>query len=93
MEQSKFTINTTMSKEDYRKFLYVATFRRNKLVVPFIVLISLIASLIITLDGESFNYIKLFISWILFFIIAIAVVIFKVERKNAQRVKTTLFFI
>ena len=88
MDQSKFIINTTMSKEDYRKFLYIATFRRNKLVVPFIVLISLIASLIITLDGESFNYIKLFISWILFFIIAIAVVIFKVERKNAQRVKT-----
>jgi len=37
MEQAKIIINTTMAKEEYKKFLYIATFRRNKLVIPLMV--------------------------------------------------------
>jgi hypothetical protein len=88
MEQPKIVVNTTMSKEDYRKFLYIATFRRNKAIIPFLVLISLIGSIIISLESGSLNYIKLIISWILLFALAIIVVIFKVEKRNAQRIKT-----
>lgn len=88
MEQPKIIINTTMSKEDYRKFLYIATFRRNKLIIPLIGLISLVGSLIVSLDGGNLNFIKLIISWILLFILAIVVVLFKVEMRNAQRIKT-----
>lgn len=88
MEQPKIIINTTMSKEDYRKFLYIATFRRNKLIIPLIGLISLVGSLIVSLDGGNLNFIKLIISWILLFILAIVVVQFKVEMRNAQRIKT-----
>ena len=81
-------INTTMTKEDYRKFLYIATFRRNKLIIPLIGLISLVGSVIVSLDSDNFNYIKLIIGWIFLFALAIGVVLFKVERKNAQRIKT-----
>ncbi|MGI6373583.1 MAG: YcxB family protein [Caldicoprobacterales bacterium] len=88
MEQPKIVVNTTMSKEDYRKFLYIATFRRNKVIIPLLVLISLIGSIIISLESGSLNYIKLIISWILLFALAIIVVIFKVEKRNAQRIKT-----
>ncbi|NLZ54640.1 MAG: hypothetical protein GX892_16170, partial [Thermoanaerobacteraceae bacterium] len=88
MEQPKIIINTTMSKEDYRKFLYIATFRRNKVIIPLVGLISLLGSIIITLDNGDFNFIKLIVSWILLFALAIAVVLFKVEKKNAQRIKT-----
>ncbi|MFY9178027.1 MAG: YcxB family protein [Caldicoprobacterales bacterium] len=88
MEDPKFIINTIMTKEDYRKFLYIATFRRNKLIIPFIVLISLVGATIISLDNGSLNVIGLIISWIFLFALAIGLVLFKVERKNAQRVKT-----
>ena len=86
MEQPKMVINTIMTKDDYRKFLYIATFRRNKFIIPFIGLISLIGSIIVSLD--SYNFIKLVVSWIFLFALAIGIVLFKVERKNAQRIKT-----
>lgn len=88
MEEPRIVINTTMSKEDYKKFLYIATFKRNKFVIPFLCLISLIASIIISYDNGNFMLERLVISWILLFLLAIIVVILKVERKNAQRIKT-----
>lgn len=88
MEEAKIIINTTMSREDYRKFLYIATFRRNKVIIPMLGLISLVGSMIVSLDSGNLNLIKLIVSWILLFTLAIIVVIFKVERKNAQRIKT-----
>lgn len=88
MEQPKIIINTTMSKEDYRKFLYIATFRKNKLIIPFVSLISLVGSIIISFENGSFSFNRFIIGWILLFVLAIIVILFKVERKNAQRIKT-----
>ncbi|MFY9213812.1 MAG: YcxB family protein [Tissierellaceae bacterium] len=88
MDQPKIIVNTSMTKEDYRKFLYLATFRRNKLILPLLALIALVGSLIIAYDGGSIDLTILIIAWIFLFALAIGVVIFKVERKNAQRVKT-----
>ncbi len=88
MEQPKMVINTIMTKDDYRKFLYIATFRRNKFIIPFIGLISLMGSIIVSLDSDNLNFIKLVVSWIFLFALAIGIVLFKVERKNAQRIKT-----
>lgn len=87
MEQIKFIVNTTMSKEDYRKFLYIATFRRNKLVIPLLCLIALLGGMIISWDNHL-DLTKLIISWILLFALAILVVVFKIERKYVQRIKT-----
>lgn len=88
MEQPKIIINTTMSKEDYRRFLYIATFRKNKLIIPFLSLISLVGSILISFERGSFSFNRFIISWILLFALAIAVILFKVERKNVQRIKT-----
>lgn len=88
MEEPKIIINTSMSKEDYRKFLYIATFKRNKLIIPFFLLISLIGSMIINFDNGNFSLIGFIISWILLFALGIAISLFKIERKNQQRVKT-----
>ena len=87
MDQLKIIINTTMSKEDYRGF-YIAAFRRNKAVIPFLMLISLAGGIIISLDNGGLDFTKLIISWILLFILAIAVILFKVEIRNMQRIKT-----
>jgi len=88
MEEPKMVIHTTMSKEDYRKFLYIATFKRNKAVIPFLMFIALLGSIIISLNGGHLNFTTLIISWILLFALAMAVVILKVEMRKAQRIKT-----
>lgn len=87
MEEPGFIINTVMSKEDYRKFLYIATFKRNKWTIPMIALIALLGSMMVSLGGP-FNYLEFILYWILFFALAIIAVILKIERKNAQRIKT-----
>jgi hypothetical protein len=87
VEEPKIVINTTMSKEDYRKFLYIATFKRRKLTIPLLALISLLASLMISFESANINLAKFIISWIALFTLA-AVVVFKVERRNVQRIKT-----
>lgn len=88
MEEAKIIINTIMSKKDYRNFLYIATFRKNKLIIPMLALIALFGSVIIGSENGHFNLTKLIISWVLLFALAIMVVIFKVERKNTKRIKT-----
>jgi len=77
-----------MSKEDYRRFLYIATFRRNKLMIPLLGFISLLASFIVAFESDHFNDIKFIISWLALFTLAIVLVVFKVERRYAQRIKT-----
>ena len=88
MEEPRIVINTTLEKEDYRKFLYIATFRRNKFIIPFLVLISFVGGLLIGIDYDGLSLTRLFLSWILLFFLAIAIVLFKVEKKNKQRIKT-----
>jgi len=88
MEEPKIIINTTMTKEDYRKFLYIATFKRNKFIIPMLCLIALLGSMVVSLDNGQFSLTKFIISWLIFFPLTIIVIIFKVERKNAQRIKT-----
>ena len=88
MEKVKFVIKTAMEKEDYKKFLYVATFFRNKMIIPMILLISLAGGVFISISLESFNVFTILISWVLLFILAVAVICFKVEYRNRLRIKT-----
>ena len=48
----------------------------------------MIGSLDVNFVGGSSNLIKFIISWVFLFALAIGAVLFKVEKKNAQRVKT-----
>lgn len=88
MEEPIITINTTMTKEDYRKFLYIATFKKNKVVIPLMILISFIGGLAISYKNGQIQPFMLIISWVLLFLLSIFVIIYKVERRNKQRIKT-----
>jgi len=88
MEEPKITVDTSMSKKDYEKFLFIATFRKNKFTIPILILMALIGGLFIGYDGDYFSILRFFISWILMFVFTILVLVFKIKRKNAQRVKT-----
>ena len=83
-----FTVKTSMEKEDYRKFLYTATFLRSKIIIPFIFIISGIVAAFLAYGQGQFNKIEFIIMWIVLVIVAFLTIIFKVERKNKQRIKT-----
>src|SRR5690606_17599717 len=83
-----FTVKTIMEKEDYHKFLYVATFFRSKIIIPFILLISALMAVFLAYSENQFSTTEFIISWIVLAVVAILTIIFKVERKNKQRIKT-----
>ncbi len=87
-EEPKFIIETTMTKEDYKKFLYIATFRRNKIVIPLLILISMVGSLAIGFDEDGFSFVRFILSFFVLTPLAFGAIIFQVERKNTKRVKT-----
>ncbi len=88
MSEPVFLIETRMEIEDYRKFLYTATFCRNKLMIPFVILIAFAGSLIVNWSDGHFQLIPIVITWIFMTVSAIGAILFKVERKNKQRIKS-----
>ncbi len=88
IEEPRFMIQTTMTREDYHRFLYLATFLRNKVIIPLLILMSIMGSLIIGFDEDGFSWIRFIFSFIILTPIAFGAIIFQVERKNAKRVKT-----
>ena len=88
MKTEKFLITTKMEKEDYRKFLYTATFRRNKLVIPLIVALCLVGALFVTFSSGRTSPIGIILTFIFMFVLAVGTCCFKIEHRNKQRVKT-----
>ncbi|WP_416198421.1 MAG: YcxB domain-containing protein [Sporanaerobacter sp.] len=83
-----FTVKTSMGKEDYHKFLYIATFLRSKIIIPFIFLISALMAAFLAYSENQFSVTKFIALWIVLAMVAILTIIFKVEMRNKQRIKT-----
>lgn len=84
--EPRFRITTKMEQKDYRKFLYIATFLRSKIIIPYLLLVSMAGAYLMREKGESSIF---FIMKVIgLFILAVGTVCFTVERKNKQRVKT-----
>ncbi|WP_312652027.1 YcxB family protein [Proteiniclasticum sp.] len=88
LEEPKFNIETTMTKEDYKKFLYIATFRRNRLLIPLMIFMSIIGSVVIGFDTYGFSWVRFILSFLVLTPSAFVIIIFQIERKNAKRIKT-----
>lgn len=88
MEEANIIVNTSMSKEDYKKFLYLATFRKNKFTIPLLILMALVGGLFIGYEEGKFSIIRVIVSWVFLFVFTIFLLIYKIKRKNAQRIKT-----
>ena len=86
--QPLMIINTIMSKEDYRKFLYIATFRKNRFAIPLLGLVTAIPSLMISFEYGHFNPARFVLGWVFLFAVAVGAIVFKVERRYRQRIKT-----
>lgn len=88
MDSPTFTIETTMEPQDYRTFLFIATFLRNPLTIPIIAGIACLGACLFAWSNNSFAVVPILSMWIFMFVIAIGVICFKVERKNKQRIRT-----
>ena len=88
MEQAKFLITTIMEKEDYRKFLYIATFLRKKSVIPMIIAMCLLGSLCVNAVWENITPGGFIIVFFIMLAFVMGVTCFRLEKKNKQRIKT-----
>lgn len=88
MNSPYFTIETTMEPNDYRSFLFIATFLRNPLTIPMIAGITGIGSVLTAWvsDGLTVGFVLIF--WVVLFFAAIGTICFKIQRKNKQRIQT-----
>lgn len=88
MKQEKFLITTKMEKEDYRKFLYIATFLRKKSVMPSIILLCLIGALFVNFSSNGISLSGFGFTFVFMFVLVMGISCFRIERKNKQRIKT-----
>lgn len=88
MDSPTFIIETTMEPNDYRTFLFIATFLRNPFTIPMIAGIAGLGACLFELSNDSFAVVPVLSMWIFMFVIAIGVLCFKIERKNKQRIRT-----
>lgn len=87
-EKVVFEIKTMMEKEDYRKFLYIATFRRKPIILPMIGLFAFLVAWLQGGLGEHFSMFRILLLWMFLFAIGVGTVCFRVERRNKDRIKT-----
>ena len=88
MEKECFIIKTRMEKSDYRKFLYIATFCKNKITIPMILLISFIGAIIYCQGIMGFHIVAVGVWTIIMFVVSMSVICFRVERRNNKRMAT-----
>lgn len=82
-----FTINSSLSKEDYRKFLYTSTFHKSKARIIFCLLVCLLGSFLIAYN-DSFNILIFIIAMLLFVIFTFSAFVFSIERRYSLRIQT-----
>lgn len=86
-DKARFTVTTFMDKEDYRKFLYFATFRKTPAVILMLVLLSGISSLFLLFILGKLHPGIFFSIWIFMFLCCVAALSFKVERMVKKQIK------
>ena len=80
-----FTVKTSMGKEDYHKFLYIATFLRSKMIIPFILLISALMAAFLAYSDNQFSVTKFIALWI----VAILTIILRLRGEISSELKLT----
>ncbi|WP_324823993.1 YcxB family protein [Sinanaerobacter sp. ZZT-01] len=83
-----FRVKTTMEKEDYRNFLYFATFRKNIFTIPMMFLLSGLGALLGRYLMDHFEWKLFFLAWICLLGLMLAVLCYKVEWKKKRRIQT-----
>lgn len=83
-----YIIETTMEKEDYRKFLYTASFLKNGYTIPLIGALTLFGAIVIGWTNDLFTFPGVALLWAVLFVCSTAMICYRIERKNKQRLRT-----
>lgn len=84
-----FKIETKMEPADYRKFLYISMFKKNRFTIPILVGISLVFATMASHNySGGFVFSSMALHFLLVFGITIGVLLLKVERVKNKRIKT-----
>lgn len=85
--KAQFTVTTFMDKEDYRKFLYFATFRKTPLMAVSLVALSAVGSFLLLFILGVFQPAVFFGIWVFMLLCCIAALSFKIERLTKKQVQ------
>lgn len=86
-EKARFTVTTFMDKEDYRKFLYFATFRKTPTILFLLLLLSSMGSLLLLFILNVYR-LSVFIGiWVFMLLSCVAALSFKIERMTKKQIK------
>ena len=88
METARFEITTKMEPEDYRKFMYIATFFRKKSTIPMLITVSLLGSLWVNFAWGNITTFGFFIVAVIMLAFIAGVISFKITRRVKQRIRT-----
>lgn len=88
MEDVKFIVKTKLEKKDYRKFLYITTFFKNKIIIPYILFLCLCAALFVGFQNSIFKLSRFIIIFIICLVATIGVLILELEVKIKTRMAT-----
>lgn len=87
-EQPIFCVHSKMEKEDYKKFLYIASFKKNPKIKILIVVFSFLGALFATWAGGMFSIPRMIIMWILLAVTLVLGIVWKINIRYKQRVNT-----
>lgn len=87
--ETVFKIETKMEPYDYRKFLYISMFKKNKFTLMMVIGISLVFATMASYNSSGgFVFSSIALHFLLVFGITIGVLLLKVERVKNKRIKT-----
>ncbi len=73
-----FTARSKISIDDYKKYLAIVTFRGKKMTLPFLILLPLILSIVISYFGKVFEIKAIIFLWVIFTILSFGVTFIKI---------------
>lgn len=89
MNTSKlFTIESNLNKKDYRHFLYISTFFKDKFAIFKMILLLFSSSIFCIYSEGSFSLKSFFIIFILLSFIFISLILIRIESRINKRIKT-----
>jgi len=84
-ESPRFSAETRLEEKDMHRFLFQATFFRNKKVLPMIAGIALIGAALATMSKGYMTIGSVLTSWAGYFSLTVLLLVIQVEMRNSQR--------
>ncbi len=86
-EAPVLTVTTQMERKDYRRFLYLATFCRNRIIIPLLFIVSAIGALAVSYSEGGVHWSGFIGAFGIYCVLCFGAVALMVEFRNRQHAK------